>query len=119
MDPNYVSANQPRVYLIELSVGGRMILGKRIARNVKAIRLGQGLSQQDLASKTGLTVRYISRLENTAPNLTLEVIEKLAHGLDCSATILIGEQDDTRSLPGMKETLDKAIHLLQALRSRL
>lgn len=95
-----------------------MVLGKRVAQNVRAIRLARGLSQQNLADKTGLTVRYISRLENTAPNLTLEVIERLLKGLGCSARDLIGE-DDARLLPGMKETLDETIQLLQGLRSRL
>ncbi len=38
-----------------------MILGKRVAKNARAIRLSRGLSQQDLANKTGLTVRYLSR----------------------------------------------------------
>jgi len=95
-----------------------MVLGKRVAKNVKAIRLGRGLSQQDLADKTGLTVRYISRLENTAPNLTLEVIEKLTKGLHCSANDLVSSDDD-HSMVGTKEMLDQTIRFLQGLRSRL
>ena len=95
-----------------------MVLGKRVAKNVKAIRLGRGLSQQDVADKTGLTVRYISRLENTAPNLTLEVIERLTKGLSCSATDLIGSEDD-HPMTGTKEMLDQTIQFLQGLRSRL
>jgi transcriptional regulator with XRE-family HTH domain len=95
-----------------------MVLGKRVAKNVKAIRLGRGFSQQDLADKTGLTVRYISRLENTAPNLTLEVIEKLTKGLGCSPNDLVGGEDD-HSMNGSKEMLDQTIRFLQGLRSRL
>lgn len=95
-----------------------MVLGKRVAKNVKAMRLARGLSQQKLADKTGLTVRYISRLENTAPNLTLEVIERLLKGLGCTADDLVGK-DDTHVMPGMKEVLDQTIQLLQGLRSRL
>ena len=95
-----------------------MILGKRVAKNVKAIRLGRGLSQKDLADKTGLTVRYLSRLENSAPNLTLEVIERLTKGLGCSANDLIGSEDD-QSMTGTKEMLDQTIRFLQGLRSRL
>lgn len=95
-----------------------MVLGKRVAKNAKALRLGRGLSQQDLANKTGLTVRYISRMENTAPNVTLEVIERLTNGLNCSATDLIGSENDY-SLPGTREMLDQTIQFLQSLRSRL
>jgi len=72
-----------------------MMLGKRVAKNAKAIRLERGLSQQELADKTGLTVRYISRLENTAPNVTLDVLERLIKGLGCSATELIGRNEET------------------------
>lgn len=95
-----------------------MDLGKRVAKNVKAIRLGRGLSQQDLADRTGLTVRYISRLENTAPNVTLEVIEKLTKGLGCSPNDLLSNDDDL-SMKGTKEMLDQTIRFLQGLRSRV
>ena len=95
-----------------------MVLGKRVAKNVKALRLGRGLSQQELANKTGLTVRYISRLENSAQNLTLEVIEKLAKGLGCSPADLIGNEDEV-TMNGSKELLDQTIRFLQGLRSRM
>lgn len=95
-----------------------MILGQRVAKNVKAIRLQRGLSQQNLAHKTGLTVRYISRLENTAPNVTLEVIEKLTKGLSCSVSDLLGDGEN-HSILGSKEVLDQTINFLQSLRSRL
>ena len=94
-----------------------MILGKRLAKNAKAIRLSKGLSQQSLAKNTGLTVRYISRLENTAQNVTLDVLEKLTKGLGCSLNELLGEE--TKDFQGSAHTLDEAIRLLQGLRSRV
>ena len=95
-----------------------MILGEIVAKNVKALRLERGLSQKDLGEKTGLTVRYISRLENTAPNLTLEVMEKLALGLHCSASDLVGNKNNDSSMHNAKELLDQTIQFLQGLRSR-
>lgn len=95
-----------------------MVLGKRVAKNAKALRLGRGFSQQDLANKTGLTVRYISRLENTAQNLTLEVVEKLSKGLGCAPEDLIGSEDEV-AMSGSKELLDQTIRFLQGLRSRM
>lgn len=95
-----------------------MKLGKQVAKNIKAIRLQKGLSQQDLCNKTGLTVRYISKLENSVPNVTLEVLEKLADGLECSANDLIGQHDEKLSLKS-KELLDQTINFLQSLKSRL
>ena len=97
-----------------------MSLGKKVAKNVKATRLKEGLSQQQLANKTGLTVRYISRLENTAPNVTLEVLERLSAGLSCSPAELLGE-DGGPDIGQKKsaETLDQTIKFLQSLRSRM
>lgn len=95
-----------------------MALGKMVAENVKAIRLERGISQQTLAQKSKLTVRYISRLENTAPNVTLDVLERLAKGLSCSVQELIGDGVKHHEKPPIKE-LDQTIRFLQSLRSRL
>jgi transcriptional regulator with XRE-family HTH domain len=94
-----------------------MILGKLLTKNAKALRVSRGLSQLELASKTGLTVRYISRLENTAQNVTLDVLERLTKGLGCSLGELFGEEG--HDIKGSGDTLDEAINLLQGLRSRL
>ena len=95
-----------------------MVLGKLVAENVKAIRLERGISQQALANKSNLTVRYISRLENTAPNITLDVLEKLARGLGCPVAALIGSTAKYEAQPPIKE-LDQVIRFLQSLKSRL
>jgi len=96
-----------------------MALGKCVAKNVRAIRLAQGLSQKNLADRTGLTIRYISRLENTAPNLTLDVIERLSKGLNCEIIDLLGVSTEKNFGTQSKEVLDQTIQLLQSLRSRL
>lgn len=95
-----------------------MVLAKKVARNVKALRLQSGLSQQDLSNKTGLTIRYISSLENESPNMTLDVLERLANGLECSIADLLGftEIPNTK---GSKDILDQAINLLESLKSRM
>ena len=95
-----------------------MGMAKRVAKNVKAIRLARGLSQQDLATKTGLTVRYISRLENTAPNITLDVLERILVGLECSA-IEVVEDGAVAGLKIPTKSLDDTIRFLQSLRSRV
>lgn len=118
IDQNYESSNWINVYLIELKDGGGMVLGKRVSKNTKAKRLERGLSQQDLANKTGLTVRYISRLENTSPNITLDVLERLVKGLGCSISDLVG--DEKKALAsGSEDILDQTIHFLQSLKSRI
>lgn len=95
-----------------------MSLGERVAKNAKALRVERGFSQKEVANKTGLTVRYISRLENSAQNLTLEVIEKLSRALGCTPVELLGA-NETPMDSGSKEVLDQTIRFLQSLRSRL
>jgi transcriptional regulator with XRE-family HTH domain len=70
-----------------------MSLGIVVSKNIRALRLENDLSQKDLADKIGLTVRYISRLENTSPNITLEVIEKLAQGLDVAPSAILNTEN--------------------------
>lgn len=119
MDLNYMTSNKYEFSPIELNDGDLMKIGNNVAKNVKAIRLREGLSQQDLANKTGLTVRYISRLENTAPNITLEVLEKLADGLSCSSVELIETGKSDFYSKKHIELLDQTIKFLQSLRSRM
>ncbi len=96
-----------------------MNLGKVVAQNVKAKRIELGLSQIQLAKKTGLTVRYISRLENTSPNITLDVLERLAAGLGCDAGSIVSTGKAQPSSKKLTDTLDSAIRSLQSIRSRL
>ena len=94
-----------------------MGLAKHVSKNVKSMRLVRGLSQQDLADKTGLAVRYISRLENTSPNITLDVLERLLDGLECSIIELVGDENESLPKTSIK-ALDETIRVLQGLRSR-
>jgi transcriptional regulator with XRE-family HTH domain len=96
-----------------------MKLGKLFAKNLKTLRLSKGLSQQALAEQTGLTIRYISKIENHDPNVTLDVLERIQFALSCSILDLLCES-------GMKElsagqlnprALDEVIQFLQGLRA--
>lgn len=97
-----------------------MNLSEKITENVKALRLKLGLSQSELAKRSGLTVRYISRLENSPQNITIDVLEKFAQGLNCDISTLISEEGT--SLKDMEydaEALEHTIQLLESIRSRL
>lgn len=97
-----------------------MDLGIIVAQNIRALRLERGLSQKDLADKTNLTVRYISRLENTSPNITLEVIERLAKGLEITPAEIVSSSAISKKPNSIsKEALDQAIQLLQSVKSLL
>jgi transcriptional regulator with XRE-family HTH domain len=52
-----------------------------LARNLRHRRVSAGLSQGDLAERTGLSQTWISRLETGGANPTIETLTILAEGL--------------------------------------
>lgn len=59
-----------------------MDIKESFGQRVKLLRKGKGLSQEDLAEKSGLNRPYISAIEQGKRNVSLEVIEKLAEALE-------------------------------------
>ena len=95
-----------------------MALDQLVKKNIRALRISAGLSQKDLARRSGLSIRYISRLENEGGNLTLEVLERVAKGLDCPVAEMLRESK-TQSTKKDADVLEQAIRLLKGLRSRV
>jgi transcriptional regulator with XRE-family HTH domain len=62
---------------------------KSFGMAVKRRRLSLGLTQEDLAEKSGLHRTYISSLENGQRNIALSNIIRLAKALDISPHELI------------------------------
>ena len=57
-----------------------------VARNLRRLRVGRGLSQEDLATDAGIDRTYVSRLERGLENPTVATLEQLADAL--GATIV-------------------------------
>lgn len=75
-----------------------MAIGKRVAR----LRAKRKLTQQELASRAGVSQAIISRLEtDNRDNVTTDVLRGLATALGCTADYLIGmhEDDDSERKP--------------------
>jgi transcriptional regulator with XRE-family HTH domain len=53
-----------------------------VARNLRRLRVGRGLSQENLAVDAGIDRTYVSRLERGLENPTVGVLEQLAEALD-------------------------------------
>ncbi|WP_336801388.1 helix-turn-helix domain-containing protein [Kaistia sp. MMO-174] len=51
---------------------------KRVAWNVRRLRVGAGLTQEALAHEAGLDVSYIGRIERGTQNPSIAALEKLA-----------------------------------------
>ncbi|MFU2181974.1 helix-turn-helix domain-containing protein [Streptococcus pluranimalium] len=55
-----------------------------ISKQLRDIRKIKGITQQELAELTDLSVPYISQIENNKTNLTLETFLRLTQALDIS-----------------------------------
>jgi transcriptional regulator with XRE-family HTH domain len=60
---------------------------------VRAARLSQGLSQEDLAAESGLDRTYISGLERGARNPALSTIERVSSALQIRASVLLAQAE--------------------------
>ena len=62
---------------------------ERFAANLRRQRLAKGLSQEQLAEKTGVHPSEVSRLERAVRDPRLSTIVKVARGLGVSAAKLV------------------------------
>ena len=72
---------------------------------LKRLRIAKGWTQSDLAKASGLKQPQVSECESGAVAPPVDVIEKLAQGLDCTPDFLLGwvrvtvaDDDDLKSL---------------------
>jgi transcriptional regulator with XRE-family HTH domain len=68
-----------------------MSLTDYVTRNIRAVRLRQGLSQETVARKAGLSVSYISMLERGQRSPPFDTLEALAKALSVSPVGLLEE----------------------------
>lgn len=100
-----------------------MTLKATVKVKIRTLRQQMGLSQQTFAEKTGLSVRYISYLENGDrrgdPNITLDMLEKVANGLGVPPSALLTKDDPLPLEPypgnGAIQGMNYAIRLLQTV----
>jgi ribosome-binding protein aMBF1 (putative translation factor) len=52
-----------------------------LARNMRMLRAAQGLSQEALSFETGINRTYLSSVERSQRNVSIDNIEKIAKGL--------------------------------------
>lgn len=58
---------------------------------VKALRREKGLTQERLAKQAGITVTYVSRIENGQRNLTWSTLTRLCQGLGVPRSALVAQ----------------------------
>jgi transcriptional regulator with XRE-family HTH domain len=91
-----------------------------IGRTLGEIRRAKGLTQREVASQTGLTVNYLSLLENGQRGPSMDVVNKLANALRVPAEFILflagdgisaSKAGDYREL--FKATKDAILELIQ------
>lgn len=67
-------------------------LKHRLGRNLRALRVSKGLTQEKLAEELDVTPRYLAGIERGERNLTLDSIDALADALrvDNVALLTVG-----------------------------
>jgi DNA-binding XRE family transcriptional regulator len=63
------------------------------ARNLRAARRAKGLSQEELAHLVGIDRTYVSLLERCVYSATIDMVDRLAAGLDMEASALLTRTD--------------------------
>ena len=64
---------------------------KRIGQRIRIIRKTQKLTQAELAERTGLSVPYISHIENGIKQASLQAVVNIAEALGCTANKIVYE----------------------------
>lgn len=67
-----------------------MSLRQLFASNLRRLRAERGLSQEELAHRTGIDRTYVSHLERLRYSPTLDMVERLAKSLDAEPWDLLG-----------------------------
>ena len=66
----------------------------RLAKNIRALRARDGLSQEALADLVGLHRTYVGSVERSERNVSLDNVEKLAGALNVDISELLAESPD-------------------------
>lgn len=65
-----------------------------IGKTVKQLRLETGITQKQLADKTGLSGEYISMLENGHKSPTIKTIIKIAESFNTPAFVIVALSEE-------------------------
>ncbi|NHF74002.1 helix-turn-helix domain-containing protein [Paracoccus xiamenensis] len=76
-----------------------------LARNLRILRQAKGLSQEELAHSAGIDRTYISSLERSIYNASIDVVDRLATVLDVKAMQLLDPDTDAVMRLGREQTI--------------
>lgn len=68
---------------------------RTLSENILKLRNNLGLSQEELAFKSGLHRTYIGAVERGERNITLSSLELIANALNVKLVVLLEKQENT------------------------
>lgn len=71
---------------------------KSLTNRISILRRALGLSRQELANKTSISIYHIKNLEVEKVNMSIDSLARIAKVLECTSDYLLGLSDD----PGPK-----------------
>ena len=89
-DTVYVSIRQHQLYTIHVEIN------ELFSINLARLRKAKGLSQRDLASKTGLTQRMINHYEHNPRSLPVDRLKLLASALGSQVSDFFNENESAQ-----------------------
>lgn len=69
-------------------------LSRALAENLRACRAALGLTQEQVAERSGLHRTYIGAIERCEANVTLAVVEQLADAIEVEALRMLAPMGD-------------------------
>lgn len=74
-----------------------MDINIKFSKTLKLVRKSKGMTQEQLAERSGIDYKYLQKLESKNPSSpTLQVLEKLAFGLGISLQEFIKEIEEQK-----------------------
>lgn len=76
-----------------------------VGKRIKELRKEKGLSLKDLSKRTGISISFLSDIENRRSNPSLDRLKDIAKGLDTTVSYLLDEVTDLEINPEIRELL--------------
>lgn len=84
----------------------------KIGKAIKMCRTCRGMKQDELSERSGMSIGYVSMLENEKRSMTLESLEAIARALTMPISILVFLASEDEELIGMSAELVEKIRAL-------
>lgn len=87
-----------------------------IGNNIRYFRKNLGMTQEQLAENSGLSVNFISRLERTSDqNVSIKTLDKIAQAFQISLAELVTIHDEETTKSSEEAYLDKLTYKMRQL----